>query len=114
MNQDTALRIRNACSFCLVISAWIVATQAGQVQGKLQVIIVLLLRVCDSACACVCVRVCACQCVLEIVEHSKRFVNATLTSFVCVARFECIGQLVYLVVAIGEPLNNPDFELNAS
>lgn len=63
MNQDTTLRIRNACSFCLVISAWIVATQAGQVQGKLQVIIVLLLRVCDSACACVFVRVCACQCV---------------------------------------------------
>lgn len=110
MNQDTALRIRNACSFCLVISAWIVATQAGQVQGKLQVIIVLLLRVCDSACACVFVRVS----VLEIVDNSKRFVNATLTSFVCVARFECIGQLVYLVVAIGEPLNNPDYELNAS
>lgn len=108
MNQDTTLRIRNACSFCLLISAWIVATQAGQVQGKLQVIRALL------HCVFVTVRVCACVRVLEIVDHSNRFVNATLTSFVCVARFECIGQLVYLVVAIGEPLNNPDFELNAS
>lgn len=107
MNQDTTLRIRNACSFCLLISAWIVTTQAGQVQGKLQVLCYSVC-VCDSACACVRVSV------LEIVDHSNRFVNATLTSFVCVARFECIGQLVYLVVAIGEPLNNPDFELNAS
>lgn len=60
MNQDTTLRIRNACSFCLLISAWIVATQAGQVQGKLQVLCYSVC-VCDSACACVCV--CACQCV---------------------------------------------------
>lgn len=110
MNQDTTLRIRNACSFCLLISAWIVATQAGQVQGKLQVIRALLLYVYVTVRVRACVRVS----VLEIVDHSNRFVNATLTSFVCVARFECIGQLVYLVVAIGEPLNNPDFGLNAS
>lgn len=52
MKQDTTLRIFNACSYCLLISAWMVAVQMEQVQGKFLVIPSL------SLCAwCVCVNV---------------------------------------------------------
>lgn len=71
MNQDTTLRIFNACSYCLLISAWMVAIQAGQVQGKFQVNTTLpLVRV--RACPCVCV----CHCVRELTTYTDLSMQA--------------------------------------